>query len=201
MINSQENSRPFEMEISGLAAAPNPAYNRNSRPAFLMSNTVFDFFGLRENPFKINPDPRFMFLTRDAQAAAEDLVYGIQTRKGLILLTGEVGTGKTMLVHRLIDWLAGLKMPTALIFNARLGANDLLDLIFNDFGISCDSSAKSDKLICLHNWLLDRYRAGLTPVLVVDEAQGLSADVLEEIRLLLNFEAPSDHLLQIVLSG
>jgi general secretion pathway protein A len=166
-----------------------------------MSKTIFDFFGLRENPFKINPDPRFMFLTPEARAASDELIYGIQHRKGLILLTGEVGTGKTMLVRHLLNWLSDQKMPTALIFNARLSSDNLLDFVLNDFGISCKSANKSDKLICLNNWLLQGYRADRIPVLVVDEAQGLPIQVLEEIRLLLNFETPRDKLLQIVLAG
>jgi general secretion pathway protein A len=166
-----------------------------------MSKTIFDFFGLCENPFKINPDPRFMFLTPEARAASDELIYGIQHRKGLILLTGEVGTGKTMLVRHLLNWLSDQKMPTALIFNARLSSDNLLEFVLNDFGISCKSGLKSDKLICLNNWLLQRYRADRIPVLIVDEAQGLPIQVLEEIRLLLNFETPRDKLLQIVLAG
>ena len=166
-----------------------------------MPDTIFSFFGLRENPFKISPDPRFLFLTEQARAIAEELSYGIRTRKGLILLTGEVGTGKTMQLRRLLDWLAEQKMPTALIFNSRIKPDHLLDFILNDFGIPCDSTLKSDKLLALNRWLLERYRAGQTPVLIVDEAQGLEPSALEEIRLLLNFETPRDKLLQIILAG
>ena len=166
-----------------------------------MPDSIFAFFGLRENPFKISPDPRFLFVTEEGHAAADELVYAVRNRKGLILLTGEVGTGKTMLVRRLLDWLAEEQMPTALIFNSRIRPEHLLDFILNDFGVPCDSQVKSDKLMALNRWLLDRYRAGQTPVLVVDEAQGLSADTLEEVRLLLNFETPRDKLLQIVLAG
>jgi len=172
-------------------------------PPFLspMSNTIFEFFGLRENPFKINPDPRFLFATDQSRAAADELTYGIRTRKGLILLTGEVGTGKTMLIRRLLDWLAEQKMPTALIFNSHIQSDHLLDFILNDFGVPCTSTIKSEKLLALNAWLLDRYRAGQTPVLIVDEAQGLEPVTLEEIRLLLNLETPREKLLQIVLAG
>jgi type II secretory pathway predicted ATPase ExeA len=166
-----------------------------------MPDTIFSFFGLRENPFKINPDPRFLFLTEQARATAEELTYGIRTRKGLILLTGEVGTGKTMQLRRLLDWLAEQKMPTALIFNSRIKPDHLLDFILNDLRIPCSSSLKSDKLLALNRWLLDRYRAGHTPVLIVDEAQGLEPSALEEIRLLLHFETHRDKLLQIILAG
>jgi general secretion pathway protein A len=166
-----------------------------------MPDSIFSFFGLRENPFKISPDPRFLFVTDEARTAADELVYAVRNRKGLILLTGEVGTGKTMLVRRLLDWLAEEKMPTALIFNSRIRPEHLLDFILHDFGVACDSPVKSDKLMALNQWLLNRYRAGQTPVLIVDEAQGLEAETLEEIRLLLNFETPRDKLLQIVLAG
>src|SRR5256885_16629526 len=94
---------------------------------------IFDFFGLRENPFKISPDPRFLFLTPASQSVFDELTSGIETRKGLLVLTGEVGTGETMLVRRLLDWLADRKMPTALIFNPRLNPDHLLELILNDF--------------------------------------------------------------------
>jgi general secretion pathway protein A len=166
-----------------------------------MAHTIFNFFGLRENPFKINPDPRFLFVTDEARAASAELAYAIRTRKGLILLTGEVGTGKTMLLRRLLDWLSEQRMPTALIFNSHIKPDHLLDFILNDFGVPCTSTLKSEKLMALHRWLLERYRAGQIPVLIVDEAQGLDPAALEEIRLLLNFETPREKLLQIVLAG
>jgi type II secretory pathway predicted ATPase ExeA len=166
-----------------------------------MPPTIFNFFGLRENPFKINPDPRFLFVTDQARATSDELTYAIRTRKGLILLTGEVGTGKTMLIRRLLDWLGEQKMPTALIFNSHIKPEHLLDFILNDFGVACPSNLKSEKLIALNRWLLERYRAGQIPVLIVDEAQGLEPAALEEIRLLLNFETPREKLLQIVLAG
>jgi general secretion pathway protein A len=163
--------------------------------------TIFNFFGLRENPFKINPDPRFLFVTDEARATSEELAYAIRTRKGLVLLTGEVGTGKTMLIRRLLDWLAEQKMPTALIFNSHIQPEHLLDFILNDFGVQCASTLKSEKLLALNRWLLEQYRAGQIPVLIVDEAQGLDTATLEEVRLLLNFETPREKLLQIVLAG
>jgi general secretion pathway protein A len=166
-----------------------------------MSNTIFSFFGLSENPFKINPDPRFLFVTDQAGTTSDELTYAIRTRKGLILLTGEVGTGKTMLIRRLLDWLAEQNMPTALIFNSHIKPDHLLDFILNDFGVPCTSTLKSEKLMALNRWLLERYRAGQIPVLIVDEAQGLEPTALEEVRLLLNFETPREKLLQIVLAG
>lgn len=159
------------------------------------------FFGLRENPFNANPDPRYLFLTRDIQEALAGLAYGIKNRKGFILLTGEVGTGKTTLLNRLLDWLSLESVATAYIFNSRLGVQELFDFIMADFEIPSETRDKSHVLMRLNQWLLQRYRDRKTSVLIVDEAQNLSFDVLEEIRLLTNFETASEKLLQIVLSG
>jgi general secretion pathway protein A len=159
------------------------------------------FFGLRESPFNVNPDPRYLFLTRQIQEALAGLTYGIQNRKGFILLTGEVGTGKTTLLNRLLDWLRGQRVATAYIFNSRMDVNHLFDFMMADFEIPCESREKSQILLRLNQWLLERYRAGETAVLIVDEAQNLSPDVLEEIRLLTNLETSTEKLLQIVLTG
>lgn len=159
------------------------------------------FFGLRESPFNVNPDPRYLYLTRHIQEALAGLTYGIQNRKGFILLTGEVGTGKTTLLNRLLDWLRGQKVATAFIFNSRLEVNHLFDFMMADFEIPYDSREKSHVLLRLNQWLLERYRAGETAVLIVDEAQNLSSEVLEEIRLLTNLETSTEKLLQIVLTG
>jgi general secretion pathway protein A len=159
------------------------------------------FFGLRENPFNVNPDPRFLFSTRHTEEAFAVLTYGIQSRKGFITLTGEVGTGKTTLLNKLLDWLHEQSLATAFVFNSRLNVTQFLDFMMADFGIPCDTRMKSQVLIKLNQWLLERYRAGETAVLVVDEAQNLSPQVLEEIRLLTNLETSTEKLLQIVLSG
>jgi general secretion pathway protein A len=159
------------------------------------------FFGLHENPFNINPDPRFLHRTPRIQEALDQLTYGVQNRKGLLLLTGEVGTGKTTLINHLLDWLRQQKTPTAFIFNSHLNVNHLFDFILNDFGISADFRLVSNMLLELNQWLIHRFRAGSAPVLIVDEAQGLSFELLEEIRLLLNLETASEKLLQIVLVG
>jgi general secretion pathway protein A len=160
-----------------------------------------NFFGLRENPFNVNPDPRFLYLTPQTQEALDELTYGIQNRKGFILLTGEVGTGKTTLINCLLDWLRHRKMPVAFIFNSHMSVNHLFEFILTDFGISLDFQLKSNMLMRLNTWLIERFRAGKNPVVIVDEAQGLSVELLEEIRLLLNLETASEKLLQIVLAG
>jgi general secretion pathway protein A len=159
------------------------------------------FYGLKENPFNVNPDPRFLFLTKQIEEALTGLMYGIQTRKGFITLTGEVGTGKTTLVNRLLDWLHHRKARTAFLFNSRMNSNQLFDFILAEFAIPCDSKSKSQQLMKLNQWLLDRYRMGETVVLIIDEAQNLTYPVLEEIRLLTNLETSTEKLVQIVLSG
>jgi type II secretory pathway predicted ATPase ExeA len=140
-------------------------------------------------------------MTTQIQEALAGLTYGIQNRKGFILLTGEVGTGKTTLMNRLLDWLHGQRVATAYIFNSRLEVNHLFDFIMSDFEIPCESREKSHVLLRLNQWLLERYRAGETAVLIIDEAQNLSYEVLEEIRLLTNLETATEKLLQIVLAG
>jgi general secretion pathway protein A len=162
-----------------------------------------EFFGLKESAFNVSPDPRYFFLTPVMREALAGLAYGVQRRKGIILLTGEVGTGKTTLLNQLMDWLRQNQAATAFVFNTRLNVEDLFNYILTDFGISCASRAKSDMLIRLNTWLLDRYVAGEPEpaVLIVDEAQNLSLELLEEIRLLTNLETSSEKLLQIVLSG
>jgi type II secretory pathway predicted ATPase ExeA len=159
------------------------------------------FFGLKENPFNVNPDPRYLCLNRHTQEALSCLTYGIQSRKGFILLTGEVGTGKTTLLNKLLDWLHRERVATAFIFNSRLNVTQFLDYMMHDFGIACDTKAKSQVLMRLNQWLLERYQNHESAVLIVDEAQNLSIPVLEEIRLLTNLETSTDKLLQIVLSG
>ena len=159
------------------------------------------FFGLRENPFSVNPDPHYLYLTQCAQEALAALTYGIQNRKGFILLTGEVGTGKTTLLNRVLDWLHTQRVATAFVFNSMLNVRQLFDFIMANFGIPCDSSEKSQVLMRLNHWLLDRYRTGGTAVVIIDEAQNLSFEVLEEIRLLTNLETSTEKLLQIVLCG
>lgn len=160
-----------------------------------------EFFGLRANPFNVNPDPRYLFLTRHTEEALACLTYGIQSRKGFVLLTGEVGTGKTTLINKLLEWLRLQQVATAFIFNSRMDVPQFLDFMMADFGIQCDSKSKSQVLQRLYSWLLDRYRAGETAVLIVDEAQNLSDEVLEEIRMLTNLETFTEKLLQIVLVG
>ena len=159
------------------------------------------FFGLRENPFNVNPDPRYLFLTPGIQEALANLAYGIRGKKGIILLTGEVGTGKTTLLNMVLDWLRQNRAATAFIFNTNLTTAELFECLMADLGIPCESRSKGETLIRLSRWLLERYSNGQTTVMIVDEAQSLSDQVLEEIRFLTNLETSTEKLLQVVLSG
>jgi type II secretory pathway predicted ATPase ExeA len=161
----------------------------------------FSFFGLQENPFAVSPDPRYLFITPRIQDAWRAIEYGIRSREGIILLTGEAGTGKTSLIRRLLDWLRESRMPTAYIFNSHLESKHLYDFMLADFGVRPDPQWRGNALMCLGQWLPERCREGRFPVLIIDEAQGLPLHVLEEIRLLLNLETPQEKLLQIVLAG
>jgi type II secretory pathway predicted ATPase ExeA len=159
------------------------------------------FFGLKANPFNVNPDPRFLYMTRHTNEALACLAYGIQNRKGFMLLTGEVGTGKTTILNKLLDWLRTQRVKSAFVFNPRLEVADFFEYMLSDLGISCPTRDKGQVLLRLNQWLLERYRARESAVLIVDEAQNLSPEMLEEIRLLTNLETSTEKLLQIVLSG
>lgn len=159
------------------------------------------FYGLRQNPFGVNPDPRFLYRTRDIKESLACLAYGIQRRKGFMLLTGEVGTGKTTLLNHLLGWSRRWRVSSSFITNPRLTVTEFLDFMMLDFGVSVDSPLKSRVLIRLNQWLLERYRLGETAAVIIDEGQNLSMELLEEIRLLTNLETSTEKLLQIVLCG
>ena len=159
------------------------------------------FFGLQANPFNVNPDPRYLFLTKYTEEALACLTYGIQSRKGFVLLTGEVGTGKTTLINKLLSWLRQQRVATAFVFNSMMDVPQFLDYMMTDFGIPSSSREKSQIILHFNNWLLERYRAGENAVLIIDEAQNLCDEVLEEIRLMTNLETFTEKLLQIVLVG
>src|SRR6202162_4416796 len=165
-----------------------------------MDRSLFASFGLRENPFSVSPDPRRLFLTRQTQKAFSDMVAGIQSRQGLILLTGDVGTGKTTLLNSLVAWLQREGVPKALIVNSHLEISELFELMLADFGVRGEGQGRS-AFARLNAWLLELHRAGRTAALIIDEAQGLPSHTLEEIRLLLNLETARGKLLQIILSG
>jgi len=158
-------------------------------------------FNLSLAPFNLNPDPRFLYVTEPVKEALATLAYGVNNRKGFVLLTGDVGTGKTTLLNVFMQWLTKRNAATAFVFNPQMGTDEFLDFILADFGIDCNSMMKSRRLYLLNDWLLKRHAAGQPVVLIVDEAQRLTEEMLEELRLLTNLETPTHKLIQIVLSG
>lgn len=159
------------------------------------------FFGLREPAFSLAPDPRFLWASETHEEGLAVLHYGITHRKGFVLLTGEVGSGKTTLLHTALERLPE-DTETALIMNtASLGPLDILQLIADEFRILKPLRTKADCILALNGFLFDRLAAGRNTVLIVDEAQNLDENGLEEVRLLSNVEAPSQKCLQIVLMG
>ncbi|MEW5737069.1 MAG: AAA family ATPase [Thermodesulfobacteriota bacterium] len=161
----------------------------------------YTHFGLKENPFKPTPDPRYLYLSRGHQEALDHLLYGIGERKGFVMITGSVGTGKTTLLRSLLEDLDE-NVQTALLLNPFLSDEDLLPAVCEEFGITLpDPPSKKACLDALNRFLLENYAAGRNAVLLLDEAQNLSRDVLEQVRILSNLETENDKLLQIVLVG
>lgn len=159
------------------------------------------FFGLRELPFSLTPDPRFLWLSDTHEEGLATLVYGITRNKGFLLLTGEVGTGKTTLLRAALRELPR-DTDTALIINTiGLTPLDLLKLIAAEFGIEGRFESTADYLIAINRMLLERLRTGRNTVLIIDEAQNLDAATLEEVRLLSNLETDTSKLMQIVITG
>jgi general secretion pathway protein A len=169
-----------------------------------MQGTSHNFFGLRENPFNGTPDPRFLVPTDNMRRTLAELTHAIQTRKGLILLTGEVGTGKTVLIHHLLEHLRREDIPRAFVFNSHGDVNELFNLVLAGFGVEprrggangCVTPAAR-----LQQWLAEPDRVHRNAVLIIDEAQGLSLPALEEIRSLLNLDVTHGRALQVVLAG
>lgn len=158
-------------------------------------------FGLTEKPFTLTPNPKFLYLSRTHQEALAHLRYGLENRVGFIAVTGEVGTGKTTILRSLFNQLDEMQYRLALVFNPCLTPLELLRAINREFGVSAAGPDTLALIDDLNSFLLEENRSGKTPVLVIDEAQNLGADVLEQIRLLSNLETEHDKLMQIVLVG
>jgi general secretion pathway protein A len=159
------------------------------------------FFGFKQSPFNMSPDPSFLYRSLQHEEALANLIYGVQSRKGFIVLTGEVGTGKTTMLECLRDFLHSQQIAFASLFNSRLTVEQFFELLAYDFDLRCNHRLKTEVLLTLNNMLIERFNAGRTTVLIVDEAHNLEWDVLEEIRLLGNLENRRGKLLQIVLAG
>jgi general secretion pathway protein A len=159
------------------------------------------FFGFTQNPFNMSPDPSFLFRSTQHEEALANLIYGVQSRKGFIVLTGEVGTGKTTMLECLRDFLHAQQIAFASLFNSRLTVEQFFEMLSYDLDLRCNRHSKTEVLLSLNNFLMERMGAGRTTVLIVDEAHNLEWDVLEEIRLLGNLENRRGKLLQIILAG
>ena len=159
-----------------------------------------EYYGLMRRPFEMTPDPSFLYLGEAHREGLATLVYGIQSGKGFVMLTGEVGTGKTTLLHALLSQLDS-STCSAFIFNPRLEPLDFFRMLFSELGIEERCESKSDYLLRLNDFLIERLERGEATVLIVDEAQNLSPEMLEEIRLLSNLETSTSKLIQIMLVG
>jgi general secretion pathway protein A len=160
-----------------------------------------DFYGFKEKPFTVTPNPRFVFLSKNHKEAFAHLLYGIDNHGGFILLTGEIGTGKTTVLRTLLSQLDNATVRSALILNPCLSAPELLASINREFGIDCEGLNAAQLLDSLNRFLLAENRSGHTVALVIDESQNLDPQVLEQIRLISNLETETDKLIQIILAG
>lgn len=159
------------------------------------------FFGFTESPFNLSPDPHFFFRSPQHEEALANLIYGVQSRKGFIVLTGEVGTGKTTMLECLRDFLEDQFVEFAFIFNSRITPDQFFEMIAYDLDLRCARTSKTEVLFALNTLLIQQAAEGRTTVLIVDEAHNLEWEVLEEIRLLGNLENRRGKLIQIILAG
>ncbi|HEY2842450.1 MAG TPA: AAA family ATPase [Bryobacteraceae bacterium] len=159
------------------------------------------FFGFSESPFSLSPDPAFFYRSEQHEEALANLVYGVQARKGFIVLSGEVGTGKTTMLECLRDYLDTNYIEFAFLFNSRINTDQFFEMIAYDLDLPCTRTSKTEVLFALNTLLVEQTQEGKTVVLIVDEAHNLEWEVLEEIRLLGNLENRHGKLLQIVLAG
>jgi general secretion pathway protein A len=159
------------------------------------------FYNLRRSPFEITPDPFFLYRTRAHHEALASLYYAVRWHKGFVVLTGEVGTGKSLLVRCMLELMSRSNIAYAYVFNSRLSPLEFLRYIAADLGLAVSGKTKSEILLDLGAFAVARHQKRLTTAIVIDEAHNLSAEVLEEIRLLTNLETTQEKLLQIPLIG
>lgn len=159
-----------------------------------------EYYGLAEPPFNLTPNPRFLFYSAKHREAFNHLLYGIRERKGFVQLTGEVGAGKTTLCRALLEQL-GDNYSTALILNPVLDADQLIKAVAMEFGLQVKGMDRLEIMVVLNQFLLDQVQKQREVVLIVDEAQDLTPELLEQVRLLSNLETDDRKLLQIVLMG
>ncbi|MCX5693553.1 MAG: tRNA (adenosine(37)-N6)-threonylcarbamoyltransferase complex ATPase subunit type 1 TsaE [Candidatus Omnitrophica bacterium] len=158
------------------------------------------YYGLKERPFNVTSDPAFFFSSKKHKEALAHLLYGVSQRKGIIVLTGEIGTGKTTICRFFLNQV-GKNVKTAFILNPTFSEIQLLESILNDFGINPNNKTKLGMVLELNNFLLRESNSGNNLVLIIDEAQNLKPELLEQVRLLSNLETEKDKLLQVILVG
>ena len=159
-----------------------------------------EHYGLLRTPFEMTPDPAFLYLGETHREGLATLVYGVQSGKGFVMLTGEVGTGKTTLLHALLGQLDA-NTASAFLFNPKLEPLDFFRILFDEYGIEETCRTKAEYLLALNRFLIERLSRNEKTLLIIDEAQTLSSAMLEEVRLLSNLETPTSKLLQIMLVG
>lgn len=159
------------------------------------------FYHLRKEPFHITPDPDFLFLSPSHREALASIVYGVEQKKGFIAITGEVGVGKTTILRSYLEKAGHQRLKLLYILNPRLSFPELMRMIYHELGIPCGSSDVFEMLNDLHHLLIQEYREGRNVVLLIDEAQNLPVDTLENLRMLSNLETSKDKLIQILLVG
>jgi general secretion pathway protein A len=188
-------SPPVVLALGDVSSAPRPHHARFNSASILQS------FGLTANPFSKSSVAGRLPLISATRQAVEQLVQAIEGRKGLLVLTGEVGTGKTTVLDQLRLWLADRSMPSAFLFNPLLDTRNFVDFILAEFGVKVEPGSAGNSFTQLSNWLFARYRDGATVVLIVDEAQTMPAAVLQALGSILNLESSGEKLLQVVLAG
>jgi len=160
-----------------------------------------EFFGLREKPFGLTPDPKFLFFSEKHREALDHLLYGVHQKEGFVLISGDTGTGKTTLCRALLERLDPQEVKTSLVLNPLLNEEELLKAILEDFGLPSAGTTRKELLDVFNRFLLKTLAAGRTAVLIIDEAQHLSTECLEQVRLLSNLETHKEKLIQIILVG
>src|ERR1022692_1268916 len=169
--------------------------------AYFKAYMYLSFYGFKEMPFNVTPDPKFLFLSPNHQEALQHLKFGVRERKGFIVLIGEVGCGKTTICRRFLNELDPARFDTALILNPRVTETQMLKAILRELGETKLARSHVDLVSQMNRVLLERIARGRDIVLIIDEAQNLSTEVLEQVRLLSNLETDKQKLLQIVLLG
>ncbi len=159
------------------------------------------YFGFSGSPFSLSPDPAFFYRSEQHEEALANLIYGVQSRKGFVVLTGEVGTGKTTMLECLRDFLDSQRIEFAFIFNSRITSDQFFEMIAYDLDLHCQRTSKTEVLFALNSLVVQQADQGRTTVLIVDEAHNLEWEVLEEIRLLGNMENRRGKLIQVILAG